>query len=502
MASTSDSQPARHRLRIELWSWAAWLVLAIVSYPAVLLIWIAPRAGLLAGLLAGILVAYAASLGFAGRRELDRWLLPSLLSLAAAMAVAAVALLADGVHAGTAALSGLILGAETVFIWHFLPWLVRDADRPESPSSVSVQLLARRVRGPAPLRAALGLVLLLALLSLGLGAAWSRGEVRVPNPTAWIVALGIFTLAFMFVERLAFFERSAREGNLIMAHGSYRHWLATALVSLALIGALTAVIPTKQAREQFDDARTGSAFVGARDMRSPDRGLNPPPNPLAGAVGRAAAALQSMPRAFLPLLLILLLLLLVVIIIWGFRRSRAAQWLLRQTAWLLGLAARAWNRLLSWLRPLRGLSKSANQIETEDGTPADPLFDPFEHPEALAGLTAREIVIHTYHLLLNFAEMLGHGRGRGQTPFEYANVLSRSAPDARESVLALTWAYSGAMYGGEEAAIPDPGAVRDFWQRVSASLTADLTDDDLALRRRAYLAALTVARGRDRRTSA
>ena len=87
MASTSDSQPARHRLRIELWSWAAWLVLAIVSYPAVLLIWIAPRAGLLAGLLAGILVAYAASLGFAGRRELDRWLLPSLLSLAAAMAL-------------------------------------------------------------------------------------------------------------------------------------------------------------------------------------------------------------------------------------------------------------------------------------------------------------------------------------------------------------------------------------------------------------------------------
>jgi hypothetical protein len=56
------------------------------------------------------------------------------------------------------------------------------------------------------------------------------------------------------------------------------------------------------------------------------------------------------------------------------------------------------------------------------------------------------------------------------------------------------------MYGGENAAIPDPGAIRDFWQRVSASLTAGLTDDDLALRRRAYLAALAVQR--DRRTSA
>jgi len=502
VASASDSQPARHRLRIELWSWSAWLVLAIVSYPAVLLIWIAPRAGLLAGLLAGILVAYAASLGFSGRRELDRWFLPSVLSLTAALVVAAVALLADGVHAGTAALSGLILGAETVFIWHFLPWLVRDADRPEIPSSVSVQLLARRVRAPAPVRAALGLVLLLALLSLGLGAVWSRGDVKVPNPTAWIVALGIFTLAFMFVERLAFFERSAREGNLIMAHGSYRHWLATALISLVLIGALTAALPTKQARERATDSRTGSALVGARDIWSPERNLSQPPNPLSGAVGRVAAALQSMPRAFFPLLLILLLLLLVVIIIWGFRRSRAAQWLLRRTAWLLALAGRAWNRLLSWLRRLRGVSEIAKQAEVEDGPPADPLFDPFEHPEALAGLTAREIVIHTYHLLLNFAEMLGHGRRRGQTPFEYANVLSRSAPDAHESVLALTWAYSGAMYGDENAAIPDPGAIRDFWQRVSASLTSGLTEDDLALRRRAYLAALTVGHGRQRRTSA
>ncbi len=496
MASASDSQPARHRLRIELWSWSAWLILAIISYPAVLLIWIAPRAGLLAGLLVGLLVAYAASLGYSGRRELDRWLLPSLLSLAAACLVAATALFADRANAATAALGGLILGAETAFVWHFLPWLVRDADSPEVPSSVRLGLLGRRAEGRAPARPALGLVLLLALLSLGLGAVWSRGEVKVPNPTAWIVLVGLFTLAFMFVERLAFFERSAREGNLLLAAGSYRKWLAAALVSLALVGALAAVVPVKHAREREADARAGTALADTRDIWSPEQALTQPLDPFRGTLGRVSAALGALPRGIFPLLLLLLLLLLALVLIWGFRRSRAAQWLLRSVAWLMSMAARAWNRFRSWLGRLRGGLADRQATEPEAAPPADPLFDPFEHPEALAGLTAREIVIYTYHLLLNLADMLGHGRRRGQTPFEYANALTPSVPDASESLLALTWAYSGAMYGAEKAAVPDPASVRDFWQRVSSSLASHFTEDELALRRRAYLAARTVDRRR------
>ena len=104
-------------------------------------------------------------------------------------------------------------------------------------------------------------------------------------------------------------------------------------------------------------------------------------------------------------------------------------------------------------------------------------------------MAARELIVHVYHLLLDFAEMIGHGRRHNQTPFEYAAVLAQAAPDATESVRALTWAYSGAMYGGEQAALPDLGSVRDSWERITSALVHDLSAEDLALRHRAWLTA-------------
>jgi hypothetical protein len=91
--------------------------------------------------------------------------------------------------------------------------------------------------------------------------------------------------------------------------------------------------------------------------------------------------------------------------------------------------------------------------------------------------------------LLNFAEIVGHGRSQNQTPFEYAAVLAQAVPDASESVRALTWAYSGAMYGGDQAAVPDLGSVRDSWERVTSALARGLSAEDLTLRHRAWLAA-------------
>ncbi|MBN1460888.1 MAG: hypothetical protein JXA57_15250, partial [Armatimonadetes bacterium] len=64
MPSASEQHPIRQRLRTELWSWSAWLVLAVISYPAVLLIWVAPRAGLMSGLLVGLAIVYAATVGY------------------------------------------------------------------------------------------------------------------------------------------------------------------------------------------------------------------------------------------------------------------------------------------------------------------------------------------------------------------------------------------------------------------------------------------------------
>ena len=125
---------------------------------------------------------------------------------------------------------------------------------------------------------------------------------------------------------------------------------------------------------------------------------------------------------------------------------------------------------------------------------SDPLFDVFEDAEALSRLSAREIAIHTYHLMLNFAEMLGHGRRSGQTPFEYGRRLMQAVPVAEHAVMALTWGYANAMYGGEGVSLPPASAVRESWQRVSEALTAEVSEEDLELRRRAYLAARAMPR--------
>jgi hypothetical protein len=489
MGSTSES-PTRHRLRIELWSWSAWLVLAIVSYPALLLIWVAPRAGLLSGLIAGLLVAYTASLGYSGRRELEHWFAATALSGVAAAVVGAIAFYGDRAAAQTAVLCGLIAAAVMIFAWNFLPWLVRDADAPE-PSPTTQSFLSRGSRRQEPVRAALGLVLMLALLALGLGSAWSKGEARVPNPTAWIVALGVLCLAFMFVERMAFFERVAREGNLLMAPGSYRSWLGVALAVLLVAAALAAALPLRRAKEAKEASRVGSA-AAASAARSAGEKLGEAAERLASAARNAAAGASGMPRAMFPLLLLLLLLLLALMLIWGFRRSRAARWLVRVMTAVLAAIARAWMRLGNLLGRRQAPALQGMAI----GPQTDPLRDIFAQPDELAGLTAREIAIRTYHLLLSFAEMLGHGRRHGQTPFEYARALEQAAPSAAESVRALTWAYSGAMYGGESASVPDPSSVRDSWQRIRSTLAGGMTEEELALRKRAYLAARHSGQGR------
>jgi len=493
VASASSGQSSRQRVRLELWSWSTWLVLCIISYPAVVMIWNAPRAGVLAGFAAGALLLVGATLGYAGRRELDGWLLPLASSVGIGALAAALAFAADRASPGISALCGLTAACEVAFVWHFLPWIVRDADISSVATSPSLQLLRRglHTRGTAPVRASLSLGLLLAFLMLGLGASWSRGESRVPSPTVWLMVLAVLALALMFVERMSFFERSSREGNLLMPAGSYVRWAAAGMAVLCLAALVAAVLPWRPARQPTEASTVGSASIGARPAPQQETGLRKVGSQAISAVGQLVARALSMPRAVLALWLLLLLLLAALILMWGFRRSRAAQRLLWLLGWAFSHAVRAWRCIASAVRRLvRGDGKrgEAGAGAAEEG-PAHPLLDLFEDPEALAGLSAREIVIRTYHLLLNFAEMLGHGRAPGQTPFEYARRLEEEAPQAGESVLGLTWAYSGAMYGGEDFAPPAPPAVRRTWEHISKALTENVSPEDLALRRRAYLAA-------------
>jgi hypothetical protein len=381
------------------------------------------------------------------------------------------------------------VACEIIFIWHFLPWIVRDADVPSGHTGL--QFVPRGARSPVRVRAALGLVLLLAFLLFGLGALWSRGEKGVPAPTAWLIALALVSFTLMFVERMSFFEHSARHGNLVMAAGCYRTWIGNGLALLVLAAILAAALPWRPSPKRNDTARVGSATLETPALPAPrTSGLRDAVDQAAAVVKQVGTAALAAPRAVLALWLLLLLLLLALVLVWGFRRSRASKrlvWLLR---WMLSAAARVWRRFIAALAhflPAPGSAPVEKPAAARE-EPADPLFDFFEDTEALAALSPREVVIRTYHLLLNFAEMLGHGRRLGQTPFEYAEQLQQEVPVAAESVLALTWAYAGAMYGGDRAVLPEPSAVRRAWNRVSAALTTGTSPEDILLRRRAYLA--------------
>jgi len=497
VASTSKNQPAGRGFRIELWSWATWLVLCVISYPAVVVVWTAPRAGLLAGLAVGTVLLFAASLGYAGRRELEAWLWPAVLSLASGAAVVAVAFVGDGTSLGSAVLCGFAVAGEMMFIWHFLPWIVRDADAGPARGEATLQLLRTGARTAVRIRAALALVLLLAFLGLGLGAAWSRGERDIPAPTGWLIALALVTFGLMFVERMSFFERSAREGNLLLPAGSYRKWIGAGLVFVLFAALVAAILPRQPSPRETEAGRPGRAAVETPAPPTPQEpGVGETAGQAAAAVRQFAAAALAVPPLLLALWLLLLLLLLALILVWGFRRGRAAKWILRLLGWTLSLAARAWRRFTGAIRRLLVVfgKRPPSEATAESERAGDPFFDPFEDPEALVGLSPREIVIRTYHLLLNFAEMLGHGRGRGQTPFEYAHLLQQAAPKTGESLTALTWAYAGAMYGGDQFTPPEPSAVRRSWERISQALTEGISAEDLALRRRAYLAARVLER--------
>ncbi len=486
MGSTSNAR-TRTRIRVELWSWAAWLVLCIISYPALVIVYTAPRAGLVGCICVGGFLILVAGLGYAQRRELESWQVAALTATGVGAAVWLAAYSADGAALATAALCAATTAATIIFIWHFLPWIVQDADATE----LAFRPRSQRWKRPSQVRGALGLALLLSFVTLGLGAAWARGERGVPHPTGWLLLVMLLALGLMFVERLSFFERSAREGNLVLPRGSQARWLAAALVVLVFGVLVAAVTPWKPFPEQTHSARVGSAPVETGPAGGASAGRATESSPSAAALLRSlAGSISTKPRSLFLLWLLLLGLILAVLLAWLLRRTRPRAWLARLARRISSAAARAFRWLSTALaKLLPGRRKApAESLASAAVEPIDPLSDLFGDASLLAKLSPREVAIHTYHLLLSFAEMLGHRRPPGYTPFEYLGLLDQAAPEAEQSARVLTWGYVGAMYGGDEAEVPDLSTLREAWHRIAEALRGNLTAEDLALRRRAYLA--------------
>jgi hypothetical protein len=490
--------PPRTRtpVRIEVWLCAALLVLCVISYPTALLLALAPAAGWAAFLAAGLFLLALATLGQAGHRLFDRSAVPLLASLSAAMVVGLIAVILDRLDPYTATLCAAIVAGQIIFTWHFLPWLVADAGAVEFVPGALLQLFRRLSRQPRRPRAALPFTLLLGLLTLGLGASWARAQPWAPHPAPWLIALILLSFALMFLERVSLFDHSASHGNLHIDPGSYSYWTGAAAIALLLFAGLAALGPWRPPAERLGPPSAGQLFSPTPAGPSP-LGLPDAPSRADAVRRELLRLLLGTPRTTVALILFLLLLLVVLILVWGFARSRPASWLAAAAAWIIARLLRAWRRLAAALQRwfARPAQQPAPAAPSEDEELPDPLFDLFDSPELLAKLAPHEVVIRTYHLLLNFAEMLGHGRRPGQTPFEYARGLVAARPGAREAVMTLTWGYAGAMYGGDEADLPRPETVRDSWRRLAEALTAHLDPDEVALRRRSYLAARKLEAG-------
>jgi len=484
VGSTSEPRPAVGSANLWRTLWIMGLLLCPVSYLSLVVIRFSPLSGSLAAMCVALFLLSLVSSRQGRRRRLSGGAV-ALVLLAGGAVAGACAYYLNGGGQATALVVSVATALQITFIWIFLPWLHCDL------TGAEYELRGGAVpehRLPISTRSSLSFVMFTCFVLFGLGALWSRGELWVPSPTPWLAALAVFVLGAMLMERLHSLARSAREGNLIMPQQAHRQWVSAAIVLLVL-ASLAATLGPYRGATPVPTARTGSVR-----RESP---AAPPPSFLrqeprlsdaAAVLLQATSSLRALPRAALPLVLLLLLLLIAVVLVWLFQRSRAAAWLLAAVSWLIAKAVAAWQRLLAAFQ--RALAPASVPITEDCPQPpwaTDPLFDVFEHPDILAGLTPREVVIRTYHLMLSFADMLGRGRRHSETPLEYARVLSVGEGRPSAALTQLTWSYVGAMYAGAAVVAPPPESIRAAWGRIAAALTAQLSPEELAVRRDAYL---------------
>ncbi len=246
MASTSRRWQGVERIRNGYHLWALALLLCPLSYVCLLLLHYFAGTGMLATVLVMLFVLTFAVSTRDGRTEAKIWQ-GALMAVAAGFVVGSVAHSFEGVDLASSFLAGMGAAVPLGFFYLFYTWITAEL--------AGVQIETGDLTGPprhlhAPSQAALGFLWFLSLLLYGLGAAWSHGDSRTPDPTWWVVVQLLLTLGLMLLERLGFFERSAQEGNLSLAYRAHRTWVAGALLLLLVAITVAGLGPRRSAPSQ------------------------------------------------------------------------------------------------------------------------------------------------------------------------------------------------------------------------------------------------------------
>jgi hypothetical protein len=91
---------------------------------------------------------------------------------------------------------------------------------------------------------------------------------------------------------------------------------------------------------------------------------------------------------------------------------------------------------------------------------------------SLRRLSPRERVRYFYVSVLHRSERQGFGRGAGQTPFEYEQVLLRELPDAADEIHALTEHFIEARYTEHVVDEDREHQAQTVWQRIKKLLVS------------------------------
>jgi hypothetical protein len=91
---------------------------------------------------------------------------------------------------------------------------------------------------------------------------------------------------------------------------------------------------------------------------------------------------------------------------------------------------------------------------------------------SLRRLSPRERVRYFYVSVLHRSERQGFGRGAGQTPFEYEQVLLRELPDAADEIHALTEHFIEARYTEHDVDEEREHQAQTVWQRIKKLLVS------------------------------
>ncbi len=346
------------------------------------------------------------------------------------------------------------------FCWLCSHYLAREigAQAAASPAVRAGRLPARLARYLPPLYPALTsfIFVSLFLFAFALGYA-ARPETR-PQGERWLAyapvafVFGLFALLVFnrFQHLLAWAQRDhlalpggpGEEGHYLLK------WAGLVALGTLLLGLLAAALPLQSL------VRLGEIFR----LPPPSYAVQPQSSP-------------TNPTGMNPLVWLLGLLLLAIagLILW-----LLARWLGRTRAWqrIVEGAARAWKRLSAWLAKLfpRRKESPAGESLKEAQPEEDRFVDIFQQPELLARLSPRQIILSTFHLLLEYALLRGWLRRTGRPPLEILRALSAQAGLEASDLACLTWAYSQAAYSQVPISPEKLAEVKSAWSRLKPRL--------------------------------